>query len=45
MPEKTKEALLLFAVCMLILFAANYLAALAGHPTSLWAMRWMGVMD
>lgn len=45
MTEKTKDALLFFAVCMPIIFAANYLAAWAGHPVSLWAMQRLGLFD
>jgi hypothetical protein len=46
MQKSTKDALLLLAAGLPIVFAANYLAALAGHPTAYWMFHnVLGLVD
>lgn len=46
MRDNHKEALWLMLVCLPIVFAANYFAALAGHPTAYWMFHnVLGLVD
>lgn len=45
MSPNVKAGLTVIAIGLPIVFAANYLAALAGHPVSLWFMRMIWVVD
>lgn len=46
MPLHTKSALLLLAIALPISFAANYIAALAGHPVAYWMFHnVLGMID